>query len=218
MATTLTGTNGTLTAASGAGGGSGTGAGGAGSVGRLRLEAYTYSGTFAFNPTPTVTIPGSATLSGNPTLTITSVGGVNSPAIPAGGYGAPDITLPSTTTNPVTANLAATNIPTGTTVTVRITPQEGQSSTATSTALAGTLASSTATASVTLPLDQPAALDAEATFTLQASLDSPIKYAGEDVVVGRVTASLGGPSTVRYFTASGKEVTGEALGGLGLSR
>jgi len=51
--------------------------------------------------------------------------------------------------------------------------------------LAGTLASSTASASGTLPLDQPAALDAEATFTLAALFDGPIKYAGEEVTTVR---------------------------------
>jgi hypothetical protein len=213
VATTLAGTTGQINVNGGAAGNTAAGAGG---VGRIRVEAYTFTAALKFSTAPSITQPGSTTLAGNPTLTIGSVAGVNAPASPGGSYGSPDITLPSTTTNPVTVNLAASNIPLGTTVSVTVTPQVGAPSTATSTALSGTLASSAASASVTVPLDQPAALDAAATFTLSAMLDSPIKYAGEDVTTATVTARLSGPSQVRYFTASGREVPGEAVAALGL--
>jgi hypothetical protein len=220
VATTLAGSGGSLTVAGGAGGTGTYSNGGAGSAGRIRLEAYTFTAAITFSVAPSITVPGSTTLAGNPTLSLTSVAGVAAPANPGGAYGAPDITLPNTTTNPVSVALAASNIPLGTTVNVFVTPQEGTASSATSTGLAGSLASSTAAASVTIPLDQPAVMDATATFTLSAWLgqDSPIKYAGEEVTTATVAARLGGATQVRYFTASGVEVPGEAVAALGLGR
>ena len=87
-------------------------------------------------------------------LTIASVGGVPAPATPSGDIlAAPDILLPTGTTNPVNVVLTASNIPLGTTILVAATPQSGAKSTATSTGLAGASAASpTATASITLSL------------------------------------------------------------------
>jgi hypothetical protein len=164
MATTLAGTGGSITVTGGAGGAGTYSNGGAGASGRIRLEAYTLSALLTYSIPPSVTQPGSTTVTNNPTLTITSVGGVTAPGSPGGAYGSPDVVLANTTTKPVTVTLAATNIPVGTPVTVRVIPQDGDASTVTSTALSGTLASSTATATITLPLDQPAILEAEATF------------------------------------------------------
>jgi hypothetical protein len=166
VATTITGTGGSINV-NGGPKGIGTGNafnGGDGGVGRIRVEAYTLSASIVFSTYPSLTLPGSTTVTNNPTLTISAVGGVAPPGSPAASYGNPDVLLVNTTTNPVTVNLSATNIPVGTTVTVRVIPQEGASSTVTSTALSGTLASSTATATITMPLDQPAVLEAEATF------------------------------------------------------
>jgi hypothetical protein len=65
-------------------------------------------------------------------------------------------------------------------------------------ALSGTLSGTTHTfTGVTIPLDQPFRVDAEASFNLTAWLEAPIKYAGEDVATVQVMASLGGPSQVR---------------------
>ena len=95
---------------------------GRGGNGFARFEAYTFStfqpnvtGPFLSNLPPT-----SAMLSPAPTLTITSVGGIPAPAIPKGDFNSPpDITLPSSATNPVAATIAAANIPVGTVITVR---------------------------------------------------------------------------------------------------
>jgi hypothetical protein len=155
------------------------------------------------------------TLAGNPTLAITSVAGVAVPASPGGKFSAPDVTLPNTTTSPITVGLSATNIPAGASLKLQVTPQMGDRPAA----LTGTLSGTTYTFSgVTIPLDQPFRVDAEASFNLTAWLDSPIKYAGEDVTTATVTASLGGASHVRYFTASGTEVPAEAVLALGLPR
>ena len=71
---------------------------------------------------------------------------------------------------------------------------------------------------MTIPLDQPATLDATATFTLVAALDNPPKYAGEAVTTARVTAGLDGGSRTTYFTAGGVEVPEAEVVALGLGR
>lgn len=222
VATSFAGT-GQITVNGGDGGPyNGTSGGGEGGPGRIRVESLTATAAWSFSATPSLGMPGTTTLASGATLSISSVGGVAAPATPAGAYATPDITLPSSAINPMTVNLAAANIPLGTTVAVRVTPQVGRQTpdTFTSTALSGTLASSTATASVTLPLDQPALLDAEATFTLQAWLghDAPIQYAGEAVTTVKMTASLGGEPLMRYYTASGREVPVDQAMALGLLR
>jgi len=145
---------------------------------------------------------------GQPTLTIASVGGIAAPATPGGNFlTAPDILLPTGTTNPVAVALTASNIPLGTVIQVTATPQSGSKTTATSSGLTGSLASSTAAASINLSLAQTNVLTATATFPLIASLGTgPIYAEGEEVTHVRVAAVLGGASRVTYLTRSGREV------------
>ncbi len=78
--------------------------------------------------------------------------------------------------------------------------------------LEGTQASSTCTASISISLTQTNVLTASATFPLVAGAGSgPIYAEGEEVKWVRVASALGGPSTVTYITASGKEVPATAL-------
>jgi hypothetical protein len=209
VANTITGNSGTINVN-----------GGAGAPGRIRVEAYTLSGAINFTQPPSITTPGSVTLASNPTLTIYSVAGVATPPSPGGNFATPDVTLPNTTGTSVPVVVNAANVPAGTSVTLRVTLYSGTLTPTNS--FSGTLNGSppSATITATIPVDQPFALDAEATFTLTARLenDSPIKYAGEDVTTVTVTASLGGRSQARYFTASGREVPGGALVALGLPR
>jgi hypothetical protein len=151
--------------------------------------------------------------SGQPALAITSIGGIAAPVNPVGSMlGTPDIMLPVGTPNPVAVGLAATNVPLGTVVQITATPQNGARTTATCTLLDGTQASSTCTASLTISLTQTNVLTASATFALVASAGSgPIYAEGEEVKWVRVASTLGGPSTVTYITASGKEVPATAL-------
>lgn len=89
-------------------------------------------------------------------------------------------------------------------------PRTGATARATSPGLSGPLENTTATVNVSVPLDQPAILAASATFALVASLGTGPLYAeGEEVTHVRVAATFGGPSTVTYITASGKEVPAE---------
>jgi hypothetical protein len=181
-------------------------------MGRVRLEAHTFDGAVGGNPDYSYGAPGSVFQASAPTLRIASIAGVSAPVQPTGSYQTPDVTLPTTTTNPVTIGLEAANIPVGTVIAVTVTPQWGAATTANSSPLSGTQAASTATANATLPTTDPAILTATATFTLVASADFPRPlYAGEEVTHVRVAASYGGPSRVTYLTASGKEVAPEKV-------
>ena len=184
VATSITGANGTLDVRGGSGSsGIGVGSGG-GSVGRLRLE--TYSNTAAVNVNnipPSLAPPSAVALANGPTLTITSIGGVATPPAPGASFTAPDVTLPASTTNPVTVALAGVNIPPGTAVHIAVNGQTG-GNTVTSTTLSGTLTSTTATASVTIPTNRPSVVSASATFTLVATSGAPL-YGDGQLVVSR---------------------------------
>jgi len=206
VATTLTGSNGTIDVRGGGTFG--------GSPGRVRIEAYTNTATITFtaNVAPSVTQPTVVTLPNTPTLRIASVAGVAAPASPASSFSNPDIVLPASTANPVAVNLEASNIPLGTTVTVKVTGQTGAATSATSTGLSGTVASSTASASVTIPTNQPSIISATATFTLVSlGVGGPVYAQGEAVERVQVTAVHGGPSIVTYLTASGNELPAEQV-------
>ena len=120
---------------------------------------------------------------------------------PTGSYASPDIALPSTTTNPVSVGLSASNIPVGTTVTVSVMPQQGSASNVTTT-LSGTDASSTATASVNLSTSLASVILAQATFTLQTAM----YWDDEKIEKVRVAATMGRGSEVVYITETGKEI------------
>ncbi len=214
IATTLTGTGGTLTARGGVHGGSA----GNGGDGRIRVEAsdLTVSLSGATYPTVSAAYPQPVfPAAGQPTLTITSVAGIPTPTSPKGTFlDAPDITLPSGTTNPVSVTLSASHIPLGTTIRLTVTPQAGSATSVDSPGLSGTLESSTATAAITVSLSQPTILTATATFALVASTgDGPLYAQGEEVQWVRVASTLGGASTLTYLTVSGKELPGTAVVG-----
>lgn len=204
---------GTMTATGGFGGGGCTTFAGSG---RIRFEALT---TGFINPsTPAasvVTTLGPITAASTPALinlpavTISSVGGVASPATPTGSYTTADVSLPSGTTNPVPVTVTVNNIPLGTVFTVKLIPQFAAATTVTSSGASGSFASSTATANVTFPNGQISTLNAFASFTLTASLMPLIDgEPAEQVLVG---ATFGEPSTVTLRTRSGKEITADRL-------
>lgn len=173
----------------------------------MRIEAFTNSLSVNFvGSSVSVAPPTAVTLPNAPTLRITSVAGVSAPIAPTASFGNPDITLPAGTANPVTVNLAASNIPSGTTVTVTASGQTGGSTSGTGT-LTGTLAASAASASVTIPTDQPSIISASATFTVTALTGGgPVFAEGEEVERVRVSTSPDGSSRIAYITKSGREV------------
>lgn len=191
VATTLAGT-GSIDVRGGALGFSGVAAG-VGASGRIRLEGYVRTAVLQTNAIPpSIANPSAVALATGPRLAITSVGGMAAPAFPSGSFGAPDVTLPAGTANPVTVTLAGANVPPGTSVVLTVTGQTG-GSVSTMATLSGSPASSTATASVTVPTDRPCVLLATATFTLTAGTGhGPVLVEGEAVERVRVTAAWGG--------------------------
>jgi hypothetical protein len=179
-------------------------------LGRIRIEAFTTGIIATTNPTASITAtPGPITAASTPALinlpllTISSVGGVASPATPTGSYSTADVSLPAGTTNPVPVTLTVNNIPLGTVFTVKLIPQFAAPTTVSSSAASGTFASSTATANVTFPNGRISTLNAFAGFTLTASLMPLIDgEPAEQVLVG---ATFGESSTVTLRTKSGKE-------------
>ncbi|HZS58210.1 MAG TPA: hypothetical protein VFA43_03005, partial [Gemmatimonadaceae bacterium] len=207
IATTIAG-NGAISAAGGGAGGyvaatccsffQATG----GAPGRVRLEAETITRTAASSPIATSDLPGNVFVAGFPTLTISSVAGVPAPAAPTG---VADVTLPATTTNPVTVVFTTSNVPVGNTVLLKVIPQLGPVSSAISPALSGTTTSATASVSVSLPVG-PSVLQAQTTFTIVAALGDLLKNFAGNERVEKITlsATLGGKSKMTLITVSGK--------------
>lgn len=179
------------------------GYGSTGSAGRIRLESENITRTAASNPTHTFrSIPGPLFISGLPSLKITSVAGV---AVSDQPTGVADVSLPTSTPNPVTVAFRATAVPLGNTVKLVVTPANGARVTVVSTALDGDIAASTASATVTLPTG-PSTLLATVTYTIVASAgDALSTYAqGERVTAIELAAAPGQPSSAWLLTASGK--------------
>ena len=176
---------------------------GAASHGRIRLEAETFTRTAASNPAHVFGAPGPVFVAGLPTLRIASVAGVSSPAEPTGNA---DITLPTTTANPVTVVFQTTGVPVGNTVKLTVKPANGAPVSVISPALTG--ATENATASVDVNLSPgPSTLEATTTYTIVASLGEALgnQYAkGERVEKIEVAAGMTGGSTVTLITVSGK--------------
>jgi len=148
-------------------------------------------------------------LSALPTLTITSVGGVAAPGSPGGSYTAPtpDISLAAGTTSAM-VNLAASNMPLNTAVTVGVIPQSGAPTSVTSSALVGSVESSTAFADVTVAAGR-SLITAEATVIIGGEGGAAMLIggiAGERIAKVRVGATFNGGSSLTYITASGREI------------
>lgn len=206
VATTISG-NGTVEAVGGCQVYStGISAGGCGvrtSAGRIRIEGYTITRTAASNPADTKGTPGPLFVPNSPTIRIATVAGQAVPATPTGNA---DITLPTTTTNPVAVTFTSSNVPLGNTILLTVTPANGAASSAMSNAISGTLAAGTATVDITLP-QGPSVLQAQTTYTIVASLGDALSNfaANERVERLEVVASLGGaPAGVKLVTVSGK--------------
>jgi hypothetical protein len=207
LANTITGTgagaSGALDASSSTGG-----------YGRIRLEAYQLSYYGTSTPAYTYGIPSSVFGSASPSIAITSIGGINVPTAPTGSYVNPDITLSAGTTNPITVNISATNIPVGTVFSVKLIPQGWTTTTPgndlppVTTMLSGTTASSSGSASVTVPptcttvgVACTSVIMVQATFTVTA-----FNYQGEEIDRVQVATSSDGKTETIYITKSGKEI------------
>ncbi|TWJ32797.1 hypothetical protein [Geobacter argillaceus] len=191
----------------GPGGGSCYSSGGYGGYGRIRLEANNTNWSGYTDPGYSFALPGKVLVPNNPTLSIIGItAGGTTQAVPANPTGVGDVTLPQGTTT-ATVQIAATNIPIGTTVTVYVVPVIGANrSSSLSTALAGPSdASTSAMATVTLSNGNNVLL-ASATYTVTELLAMSLpRFGGEYVAKIRIDSEMNGTSRVTYITASGKE-------------
>ncbi len=172
---------------------------GRGGPGRIRLEADYLQRTTGTNPTYTLASPGSLYVNGLPTLMITSIAGVSiTPGV--------DVTLPSSTANPVTVTFATTGVPVGNTVTLTVTPPNTAPVIATSTALSGTVDNATASASVNLPTGT-SVLSASLRYTLTAALGNALSSFAQGERVKRIelTANADGSRATTLITVSGRK-------------
>jgi len=189
--------------------------GGTGANGYTRVETYDYNN---FNPGASpafvsFSMPLSVNAATAPNLRITSVAGIGAPSNPLGSLqGVPDVIVPTTQANPVTVEIAGSNIPTGTVVQVAVTPANGTRTTAQSSALAGAESSSTATARVSIPngmsvITASVVID----LTTTAASRNPIFINGEKVDKIEVAATFGQESQITYITRSGKRIARSGL-------
>lgn len=193
--------NGTLNVAGGTTGGWGnTNANGAGGSGYLRIEAEscTRSGCQS-------NLPGSLFISGLPSLRIASVNGAAAPSAPTGSA---DIVLPTDAAATVPLVVETTNVPVGNTVTIIVTPQNGNPVKVTSTALAGTEAAATASANVAIGNGSTILL---ATLSYSVSGSQATAFMdytnGEKVARIELAAHFDGTTQTLLVTESGRKVT-----------
>jgi hypothetical protein len=163
------------------GGAKGGGLAGDGGTGRIRVEAPTIVLDDGGNPPFTSTsIPGPTFPDANaPSLSVTSVstpaGNVPVTADPRAGIRTVDTIVPDSVVVPVTVHISASNIPTGTSVTVYLGRDAGARDSVLSTPLRGTLASSAATATVLLSRGRQTEVFLKANFTPTLSAQSAPK-------------------------------------------
>lgn len=174
-----------------------------GGVGRIRLESETLTRTALTTPNYVGGAPSVLFVPGLPTIAISSIGGVNVPAVPTGNG---DVSLPSTLPNPVTVTFATRGVTVGSLIKLRVQPPIGAATSVTSAATTGTIDNATTSVSVDLPAGN-SILQASVTYTVLASVgDAMSKYAqGERVEQVRLSTTLGGPSMATLITVSGKE-------------
>lgn len=100
--------------------------GGSGGPGRIRLEAWQITrGSNTTPPYTSLTYPTTLYPSNMPSLAITQVNGINTPAETFGAFRSPDVTLPYNTTGPISVTVVTQNVPAGKTITVKALPESG---------------------------------------------------------------------------------------------
>ncbi|HEU4768714.1 MAG TPA: hypothetical protein VFS77_15130 [Pyrinomonadaceae bacterium] len=180
-----------------------------GSAGIIRVEAFNLSQYVPRCSTSEQTLgePNPVTLPNTPTLVIASVGGVSAPANPAGSFNSPpDIVVPTSVPNPVQVVVNGTNLPSGTAVQVKLTPESGNPTTVAGT-LTGSTSSSTATVNLILPNSGLSVIRATVTLEMLIAQSNPMFINGERVKAIEVATTFGGTSEVVYVTSSGRRVT-----------
>ena len=183
-----------------------------GSTGIIRIEAFNLSQYIprCSSSSQTLGNPNPVTIPDTPTIRITSVGGIAAPAIPVGSNSAvnPDIVVPTSVPNPVQVAIQATNIPVGTVLQVRLTPESGAATVVNSTALSGTAASSNATASLTLPASGISVIRAFVTLDVTVAFrGTSAMIDGEKITKIELSTAFGGKTETVYILESGRRIS-----------
>ena len=176
---------------------------GQGGVGRISLEAENLNFRGSSSSRYSSSIPGLVFMSNRPRLSVGSVASVSAPPAPSGRE---DITL-TQSSEPVQVSIVAGNIPLGTTVSLRVLPDNGPAVVVQGGTLSGTLASSSATATVTLPAGH-SVLSASASFSVSSS-DTALQSLYMPYTGGERVAKVsvhGDTGTLNLLTESGREV------------
>jgi len=199
VATQIVGT-GEISAAGGPQGTGGAGYGGAGWV-RLESDAIAFSGSV--NPPFTFAAPGPLFMASQPAVRFASVAGIPVPGEPTGSN---DLTIPTTTANPVTLALATSGIPPGSVIKVTVIPRFGPAVSLDSPPTAGTVAAATTSVSMDIPGGHNV-LSAETTYTVIASVGDSLSRFAEGERVEKITFSstLGKGSQATLHTPSGRQ-------------
>ncbi len=174
-----------------------------GGTGRIRLESETMLRTAQTTPLYVGGAPSVLFVPGQPTLAISTIGGLPVPADPAG---AGDVLIPSELANPVQVGLATSGVTVGSTIELTVVPASGVAYSVTSEPTTGTTESASTSVGIDIP-DGKSILQASVTYTVVAAVgDMMSVYAqGERVEKVRLSAILGGSSMATLITVSGKE-------------
>ena len=174
--------------------------------GRIRVEAESITFTGAAIPAYTTDAPGPVFLASLPALRIATIGGQSVPSNPTGNA---DLVFPANLVNPVTVDLATTNVPTGNTVKVKVIPAYGPTQEVQSAAITGTTNSGNASVQVNLP-QGPSVIQAITSYTVVVAMGEALSRFAQNERVERVeiTATLGhSANEAKLITISGKEYT-----------
>jgi hypothetical protein len=175
-------------------------------IARFEGNTSAYSGAISASRATVIAAPHPALPSDAPSLRITSVGGIAVGDTPTGSAFTPDVTFAAAPMGPVAVNLAASNIPLGTQVSLRASPLVGATTTATSSALAGSVENSTANASLTIPAGA-GVITAVTTFPVTVAMMERLpSMPGLTPVRVEVIAEASGPSRVFVIGADEKRV------------
>ncbi len=172
----------------------------AGGSGYLRIESETCTRSGCPNNQPTALF-----LAGLPSLRIASVNGTAAPVAPTGSA---DIVLPTEAAATVPVIVETTNVPLGNTVTLLVSPQNGNPVKVISTALAGSEAAATASANVAIGNGSTVLLATLSYSVSGAQAVAFMEYTnGEKVARVELAANLDGSTQTMLITESGRNIT-----------
>jgi hypothetical protein len=186
----------------GANRGNGTGPASPGGYVRFEASFNTFSGQIvgavggSFVSFPTAPLPAN-----QPQLRISSIGGEAAPAAPRASLSSPDITF-QTPVGTVPLVVSASYVPSGTTVSIRVTPAIGSPTTAVTGPLSGPVDNLTAQANVVLP---PGAgvVTATASFAVLQAMLNGVRFDGELAQRMEVVTQPDGTSKTYIVARSG---------------